>query len=159
MSFSITLQNHPPPEVEPEAKVTLGTIQIGAFEERFSASLEYWNKNDYQKHWKTALNRIVNGTEVSCLITSMADPRKADFIFWWPMYRTGEKVHFQNQILFFEQLSAPFNENDPFASIKERETVTEEGHQISEWSVPISDLRDFLKHLEGPPASPCSGNQ
>lgn len=145
MAFSIRLLPEPVPDLEPTEKACWGVITIGAFQERFIASLDYWAAKDYLQHWKQAVNRIVHGSTPSCLVTSMHDPATANFIVWWPMYRVGSVVCIQNQVLFLDSLSSPFNQDDPFSQVSERVVVNEDGEKISEWVISVKDLEAFLK--------------
>ncbi len=131
-----------PDSIEPYTR--LGEIMLGDHLEKFEAVTSFWNAEDYQKHWKQAIERIVHGEEKSCLITSMDDPNIANFIFWWPIYREGNRVFIQNQVLFLDDERISFNPIDPFASIKDRETLTESGLPISEWEFALIDLEQFL---------------
>jgi hypothetical protein len=144
MAFSIGLIPDPVPDLDPGVIANLGGIQIGSFQERFIASLMYWSAGDYRRHWKQAIERVLHSYDVSCLITSMVDPATATYIFWWPMYRVNENVFIQNHILFFDQLQSPFDERNPFSSVPERQTTNEDGDGISEWSVRINELEEFL---------------
>ena len=144
MAFSISLISDPLLELAPGEVASFGVIQIDSFQERFIASLMYWSVDDYKRHWKQAIERILHSSDVSCLITSMVDPAIATFIFWWPMYRVNETVLIQNQILFLDQLQSPFDEHTPFSFVPKRQTINEDGDVISEWSVRINDLEEFL---------------
>jgi hypothetical protein len=53
-------------------------------------------------------------------------------------------VFIQNHILFFDQLQSPFDERNPFSSVRGRQTINEDGNRISEWSIPIDELEKFL---------------
>src|SRR5262245_1505378 len=139
MAFSIGLIPEPVPNLDPGVVASLGVIQIGYFQERFIASLMYWSADDYKRHWKQAIERILHSSDVSCLITSMVDPATASHIVWWPMYRVNDSVFIQNHILFFDQLQSSFDERNPFSSVTERQTVDEDGNRISEWSVQINE--------------------
>jgi hypothetical protein len=123
----------------------LGEIAIGEFSERFEIVLEYWNKSDYQRQWFEGLSRIVGGNTKSCLITSLTDPASANFIFWWLIYRDGTVTVFQNQILFLDELAAPFDVVNPYAVIPDRVQITEDGEKVSEWTAPITDLIMWLE--------------
>jgi hypothetical protein len=144
MSFSIGLLSDPVADLEPGVIASYGRIEIGEFQERFIASLMYWGRGDYERHWKQALARILDSFNASCLITSIVDPAAASHLFWWPMYRVHDTVYIQNHILFFDSLSSPFNQNDPFPSIPKRRLVDEDGNHLSEWSVSIKDIESFL---------------
>jgi|SRR5262245_37081281 len=144
MAFSIDLIPDPVPKLDPGVIASLGVIQIGSFQERFIASLMYWKTDDYNRHWKQAIERILHLSDVSCLITSMTDPTTGDHIFWWPMYRVNDQVFIQNHILFIDQLQYQLDERNPFSSVTERQIIDEDGNRISEWSVQINELEEFL---------------
>lgn len=61
------------------------------------------------------------------------------------MYREGEAVYIQNQLLMFNQLEFPFSPERPCASLQNRKIISETGDLISEWSVKLSDLEQFLQ--------------
>lgn len=148
MTFSIRLLLESVNDLKSSERACWGMIMIGSFQERFLVPLDYWTASDYEGHWKQAATRILQSSTSSCMVTSMYDPATANFIIWWPMYRVGDTVFIQNQILFLDSLSSPFNPNDPFSSIPERRTINEDGEEISEWSVLVKDLESFLQ--EGP---------
>jgi len=148
MPFSIKLLQETPVNLVPSQNASYGIITIGSFEERFVATLDYWCAKDYEQHWKQAIGRIVQVSDVSCLITSMHNPAAANFLFWWPMYRVGDTVFFQHHILFFDELPSPFNEHDPYACVPERKILNEDGEAISEWSASVDDLILFFTALD-----------
>ena len=125
-------------------KAAYGTIQIGDFQERFIASLLYWGMEDYRNHWREALERIVGGQNKSCLISSVTDPKNTNFIEWWPIYREGKFLHFQNQFLFLENLKEEFDPSNPYKHVSARKTINEDGQKLSEWSLPVKAVTDFL---------------
>lgn len=57
----------------------VGSIHLGGFHERFESSLEYWSIADYRDHWRRALGHITTGSGRTALISSMGDPRQANF--------------------------------------------------------------------------------
>jgi hypothetical protein len=128
---------------------SVGQIILGDFQERFRSLITFWKPQDYVRHWQAALRRITTTEDRSCLITSVAAPGDADYLMWWPMYRVGRVVYVQNAVLIFESLAEPLNLADPFASIPERSVVTEDGDPVSEWSVPVSSVQDFLAEEYG----------
>ncbi|MFF5538371.1 hypothetical protein ACFY71_38975 [Streptomyces cinerochromogenes] len=81
----------------------------------------------------------------SCLISSITDPANSNFIFCWPLYRSGEMVYVQNSIIFPEDLAEDFDPAGPWRFVEPRSTVDEEGHEISEWQTTISEIRRFGK--------------
>jgi contact-dependent growth inhibition (CDI) system CdiI-like immunity protein len=143
MAFSIELLDEPVSHIE---SARLGLITIGSYVEHFVAATGYWDVTRYRRHWHEALTRIVQGSVTSTLITSMYDPAVANFIYWWPMYRLGHTVHFQNHVLFLDELKTPFDPSDPFRFVPERMIVGMDGENISEWSASIADLESFLSN-------------
>ena len=141
MAFSIDLLDESASDSE---STRLGLLTIGSYDERFVAPISYWDVTRYRSHWQEAITRIVQGSATSTLITSMSDPAVANFIYWWPMYRLGHTVQFQNHLLFLNELKTPFDPNDPFRFVPERMIINSDGEEISEWSASIADLEDFL---------------
>jgi hypothetical protein len=145
MGFSIKLQT--PTEDECGYKECRGVIAMGDFQETFIAPLEYWSVEDYQRHWKVALERALKHKD-SCLITSLYDPQTANFIWWWILYNHNDKVIIQNQGLLLDTLSRPFTPDAPYSFIPRYESESEEGEKYSEWVVPIRDIEVFLAEYE-----------
>jgi hypothetical protein len=125
----------------------LGSLKIGYFSEDFRSSLSYWDRNKYLSQWREALKRLLNGERCSALVTTMYDPKNANFIFWWVMYLIGDDVHMQNHVLFLDELERQFDESELYSFIPEREEQTEEGQPISEWVVKISAIKGFVDSL------------
>lgn len=116
-------------------------IVIGDHREITEVPLQYWRPEQYREQWRAAFERITDGQPTACLITGMHDPRTANFIMWWPMWREGDTVYIQNQILFMDKIRKNFKENEPYSHVPKRVTVTEEGEKISEWSTKVSEMR------------------
>jgi hypothetical protein len=144
MAFSIDLLEESASEIKSGQEASWGLIRIGSHEERFVAAMDYWDATDYRRHWQQALTRIVKTSSTSGLVTSIYDPATANFISWWPMYREGVTVYFQNHILFLKDLAIPFDPDDPFRFVPSRTIVNQDGEKISEWSAPIADLESYL---------------
>jgi CdiI N-terminal domain len=122
----------------------VGTITLGSFKETFESPLSFWTRNDYEAHWVHALERLVDGSESTALVTEMYDPLSANFITWWPAYRFGSKVRFHNQLLLLAHLSIPLLPNDLFRHVPPYQDTNDDGDRLSEWTVPIDDLCQFL---------------
>ena len=143
--FMIRLLDEP---FESEGEAALvGSLTIGDFSEQLHCSLSYWTRERYEAQWKEALSRLVNGESSSALVTSMHDPRFANFIRWWVMYRDLEIVQIQEHILFLRELDTPLDESDLYASVPDRETETEDGERVSEWVLPVSAIHRCLEEL------------
>lgn len=50
----------------------------------------------------------------------------------------------QESILVRSQMSNPFDERNPYASIPEYRVKNEDGDKISSWEVPLADFESFL---------------
>src|SRR5579863_9497627 len=103
--FDIYLTDESVPDLKPGDRAVYGKIRIDDYQETFVASLVFWSPAQYQRHWETSLRRIVAGGDRSALITSYVEPAPGGFLYWWPLFREGQTVHLQNQMLFFDQLN------------------------------------------------------
>ena len=131
--------------IESEGEQALeGQLTIDEFSEPFKSSISYWNRDEYLSQWKSGFQAILQGEKKSAFITSMYDPTKANFIFWWVMYRNEKDVFIQNHVLFLDELDEAFDENDFIKFVPERETLSEDGEPISEWKASIIDIREYF---------------
>jgi hypothetical protein len=148
ISLTDELVTEPVSEGATGSEAVYGRIRIGDYQETFITSLSFWNRPQYERHWATALQRIVGGKDRSALITSCVEPpldvTSDDFLVWWPLYRDGDTGYVQNQLLFFKQLSSPFSLDRAWESVRERQVVNVEGSQISEWITNVQNIRDYL---------------
>lgn len=120
---------------------------LESLNERFLAPTDYWGKEEYEKQWTDAIERIVNtDTDISSmLIVSMPDLSKADVIEAWPLYKVGKNIYLQNAWIDKEMLAEEINEDDLFKYVPIRETVSEDtGEPISEWQLSLDDLKSWL---------------
>ena len=143
--FDIFLTNEVVDELDPDVKAVYGKIQIGDFSETLIASLVSWDRMQYERHWASAIRRILEGQERSALITSFVQPPLSRHLVWWPMFRDCETVHVRQQLLFFDQLAQPFSVEDPWDFIGERIHSSSDGSKISEWTLPIEDMEAYLR--------------
>lgn len=121
-----------------------GEIRLGDFREEFEVVFEYWSPEDYERQWFEALNILLEEGKPSALITSLTDPDNANFLFWWPAYYEGDHIVFQNSVLLLDELASPFVLSRYAEFVPPRERMTEDGEPISEWKIPIEDIREFL---------------
>jgi contact-dependent growth inhibition (CDI) system CdiI-like immunity protein len=143
-SFAIQVVGRPSSPVFDPADETAGLIRVGGFRETFPMALGYWSVNEYVASWKRALALLEDsGDAVACLVASMVDPQKGNFVNCWPLYRNGDTVLVQNAIIFLQELSAAFDPDNPWLSVEPHSVVDEDGNRISEWSVALSDVRNF----------------
>lgn len=146
MSFSIEFLPDRVPDLDTGDPAAYGQITFSDDQERFLASLRFWDTRRYEAQWLDGLRRITKD-QTSCLITSITDPRHSTYLFWWPMYRYDGIVHVQNHLLLFNQLMKDFNSDNPYEHIPTRETISENGRQISEWVATLDEIESFLPLL------------
>jgi hypothetical protein len=149
MSFSIAFADEPLkyPYDDPSIPAAIGILTLDNFQEHFLANLHEWTKEDYEAQWKYALQTLLSGSSNSALIVDYLSPESADYLEWWPMYLAGEEVVLHDQLLFYQQLPKPFHIEEAFASILERRSVNEDGNEISEWRIDLSEVKRFLASL------------
>jgi len=123
-----------------------GALTLGKTTEEFLANLSLWGKSDYESHWTRELTALFRGHPKVALVVSYDDPTAASNMEIWRVYRDGEWVHFQNQILSYSNLPHGFEVSKMSSYIDDREITTKEGDRISEWDVAIRDIESFLPH-------------
>jgi contact-dependent growth inhibition (CDI) system CdiI-like immunity protein len=128
-------------------KTRFGEILIGSFRERFLSDMTFWTEAEYEGQWRDAVSQVVT-LDKAALITSITEPSTTNFIRWWAMYRDGETVVFNDQVFFLSEAKEPFAAHATGRFVPERETVSETGQPISEWSTTTAALRAFRQSIE-----------
>ena len=123
-----------------------GEITLAGYSERFQSDLRYWTIPQYEKQWKEAVARLLGGKLSTALITSYCGP-ESGFHFAWTLWREGTVVFAQERMILTELLPAPFDPLQIDDLVGDRRTVTDEGAEISEWSMPFTQVATF--GLEG----------
>lgn len=118
-----------------------GLLEFPGLSERFSSSMSFWTKNQYEEQWKSAILRLRNGHPVTCLVTSVEDPRNANFFRTWVLYRISDSdVAAQERILFSEQLPGRFDPSRAWDFAGVRRDIDEDGNRVSEWIFPFASV-------------------
>ena len=133
------------PQIEFNELAIRGRITLGDFSEEFVAPLVFWTVDDYRKQWREAAERILDGHDRSCFVGSMRESLSDGAVFLWTAYRLADNVFFQHKLLLLETVKGKFQTLNPYAQVDERQTETEEGQQISEWRVLVSDVARFQR--------------
>ncbi|MEU8971564.1 barstar family protein [Streptomyces monashensis] len=143
--FSIRVVSAPSSTDAAAGVGAVGRITVRDFGENFPMDLSHWDVARYQASWVRAL-KVLEGADdaVSCLISSITDPEKSNFIRCWPLYRSGSVVHVQNSIIFLEGVEDEFTAEEPWLFVEPRSTIDEDGYEISEWQTTIDEVREFL---------------
>jgi len=140
MAFSIKMLNEPVETIYDE-RCHWCQIEINNFSERFPAPLTVWDVERYKQQWEEAIACILVGEAKNYLVTGLRDPCGSDFISLFALYREGDEVFIQNQIILCEGNEEKIAKMDLLDLVEERETHTEDGEEISEWKVSINELR------------------
>lgn len=119
-------------------------IRIGEMQETVYIPVNTWRISEYKKQWKEAIERLKTH-DTSCLITGFTTKDGKPGIDWWPLYRVGDTVYVQNQVLWHEIYQErigdkPFTRETCYNFVLPRRTVNYEGREISEWSVPYKEI-------------------
>ncbi len=133
---------------EQDPLVAIGAIRLGEHREYFESVIGFWGTEDYTKIWDAGLRRLLRGTSISCLATSVIQPSNANFVEVWPLYREESDVYVQNCLLFLDQLADEFDPTAPWVSVSPRSVVEGDGQRISEWRVSIDDIGEFLERSQ-----------
>jgi hypothetical protein len=151
MSFKIDfLEDKIPVEkLQSSDEAVWAQVVIGDFAERLEVPLNYWQQDDYKRQWADALSKILSGNySKTALITSMCNPDKPDYaITIWPLYRVGNDVFVHNQWLQIQEFGSPFELENFYKKLDDRQTKTDDGQPISEWKTNVKDLAEWLKLL------------
>jgi hypothetical protein len=130
-----------------------GRITIDGFSETFVVPLGFWDESDYRRNWRRAFAVLdADPRVVSCLMTSMTDPRNSNFLVCWPMYRSGEDVFVQNAMIFLDRTGEDFDPAAPWGLVGPRQRTDEDGNKISEWITSMGSLREFFRQGTRPAA-------
>lgn len=125
--------------------IVIGRIRLGEHQETFDAFVGYWPIERYRESWIAELRRLVGGADIACLLTSVWGGREeANFARAYSLYRFGDSVRVQEDLILFDQLDHDFNPDEPWKSISPYAEVDEDGDRISEWRITVADLEDFL---------------
>lgn len=147
MRFAIEFVPEPQTSDEPTLD-RAGRLVLGDFEEQFFANMEYWRELDYERQWIEGLERILTGATTSCLITSIGRPEASGGLWWWTLYRSGNRIHVQNAMCFYASLREPFDPSNPYAAVPPRRVATEDGDPISEWIITVGDIAQFVGSMQ-----------
>lgn len=136
-----------PPE-ESHINPVTGQIKINKFTERFNTSLFTWTPEDYYDQWEAAITQLLKKKiSTAALISEITSPCKDDYLFCWTLYRAGDIVYIQNNLLHLNTIKGKFDVAKLPEYIGPRETETPDGEKISEWSAGIKDFEDYLKKI------------
>lgn len=125
-----------------------GMITIGDWQEVFYSPSIFWKREDYLKSWKREIKKILdNKSNNAKLFTTMYNPKIMNFCRAWTLYVVKSKVYVHEQIFFVDDFKSPFTLKQLFDLNLKRETIDEDGNEISEWEITRDELNDFYIRL------------
>lgn len=146
--FSIHFLEHRPPRMVFVKGASYAQIVLGDFRETFLCYHAFWRRGDYERQWRNGLRKICGHDRTSALVTVMYPPSKGGCFIWWPMYKQGREVLFQNHLMQFDKLDSPFDPRNPYPHIPEFKEENEAGQKISTWSVPLDEIKHFYRRMQ-----------
>jgi hypothetical protein len=156
--FSIEFTEEPLMRVDLEKNERVGLLALGHHEERFVVHIGPWSTRQYVVHWRSALIRALKG-QPSALVTDMQTPIQSSHLVWWPMWRVNSEIVFHNQLFFFAKHRIEGSHIDVkrlYECIGNRFPHNDEGTPVSEWNVPVSEVKRFIDSAKNvwPPHHP-----
>jgi len=130
------------------SNICYGKIILGNFFENFIVDLFYWDRLKYSNQWKEGLKRILGKFNKSCLLTSMYQPDKVNFIKWWEIHKINTNIHFHETILPIFEMKEIFDEINIYKYINDYKNITDDGEAISEWIIPIKEVEVFYSEIK-----------
>ena len=129
----------------PGGHYALGRLFLGSVQLPFGADLEYWDMHAYERHWRSATERVVGPWGEASLLTSYWGP-DARHQAAWGASREGDHVTFVGGWIAGGDPTALA---DPVRAAGARTTwtpVRDEPDGQTSWEVPVAALQEFLEH-------------
>jgi hypothetical protein len=115
------------------------------FRERFVAPIGWWTREDYERQWLEGARRLLDGARESAFVLEAGR-------LWWMAWREGDTVVLQQRLLVGEEMAPAWRADAahvPYTLVSKRRSQTEEGEDVSEWQVLLSDVGAFLERRAG----------
>ncbi len=126
-----------------------GTLVLGDDVERLACTAGTWTARDYRRQWLAAARQLATGPRARSAFV-IAVGRAHRVIEWWPAYRDGRRVVFQNQLPL--DLHLPRVRVDA-AAPQQRAGAWRGSPGVSEWVVPYSTIEQWARSSRARPAS------
>lgn len=147
--FDIMLESEPTHRWEEDGAD--GQITIDSFKEGFFSPTGYWTEDQYRSDWRRNVRNFVDGSDKAVLTTSMRDLANTNFLFGWTLYRDEDSattVYIHNQMIFPDRFPTMRDPERLAEVVLERETTSEDGEPISEWTTTMHALEEFLRRQD-----------
>ena len=121
-----------------------GLIQIDDFEERFVVMSDHWKPRDYRAHWISQGEKLLRVSDRVAMLKSVPGPN-VDGCAAWVLWREGSVVFIHDQNIWRYYMGQVRDLSNPDRFIEDRETIADDGEQMSEWTVCITDIEEFVQ--------------
>ncbi len=118
-----------------------GQITIGDYTESFLAAGWLWTPERYENQWRAAVAAVLGSPGKSAFVTSFTHPDAHHNVIW-PAWRMGDRVEIQNRLLLRE-IAGILDVDRIHEVVGEHQLRSEDGEEISNWSLPVADLAAF----------------
>lgn len=121
-----------------------GLLILGGESESLACSARCWKPGQYRRQWRSAARQLLQApTARSAFVVSVEPGRNR--LEWWPAFRAGSWVVFQNQHLTWARPMprlAPGNAHK-FVPVR-KASRRYSGPRVSQWKVRLSSLERWL---------------
>ena len=127
----------------------VGHVRLGAHIEDMQCSCDLWSASQYRQQWLASAAMLFRPATRSAFVASVA--RGKNNLVWWPAWRVGSKVVFQNQLLCLAGQARPVQPAQAHLSVPPRKPkrATAEG-KLSEWWVTVREVERFVREAPNP---------
>lgn len=143
MGINIRVRDNKP-VIRYEVLSVMGKLSLSDYHTTLYMPLDFWTIADYKQQWKEGLKRLKDHNQ-SCLVATIHDPEMRTFVDWWLLYKVGNDVYVQNQLIIADiyqhQIgNKSFTIDNCYDFIQPR--VINEGkkedEKVSEWMVSLN---------------------
>jgi hypothetical protein len=131
-----------PPAIDGDGWPHAGAeLLFGSHRVVFRIDLSYWSIADYQRQWRSGMDRLARGAPSSALMSAYRGPRGSSHAMW-ALWRDATHVYVQEHSVVPAELEVPFDPRAPYAFVEERLPAAEHGLPIPEWSCKLEHLNE-----------------
>jgi hypothetical protein len=121
----------------------VGRVFLGPVHAPFDASLDHWQPLDYERQWRAAASRVVDGPGAALFPTSYRGPGASHHAVWWAQ-RDGDRVGFRLDDVSGKRLEAYLHTAEAIRMPNRWPMLP--ARSEAQWTVSVSDIREFLVH-------------
>jgi hypothetical protein len=114
-----------------------GELRLGGASLRFIVDLTDWRIADYERQWRSAIDRIARGAGTGALLTTYGGESRPHRML--TLWREDAVVYIQDQVVVAADLDAPFDPWRPDDHVGPRMTP-ERGVPLPEWRADFTDI-------------------